>query len=166
MAHEVPQQMGCFLIARNAGATKSRALLFCSGIAVAAVVGAAMGLAAVNAFEWLFPYALAMSAASFLYITFFVLIPEVFAGIEDFRGNAARLGWIVLGAAASLLLMNFAHEAHGHGAGVAHVHVHNHASHEAHEVHEIHGAHAELEAHEVHGAHEEHEEHVEHEGAH
>lgn len=133
IAHEIPQQTGYLVILRTAGRTRAEALRFCAGVAAAAVLGAAAGLAAVGAFAELLPYALAMSAASFLYITLFMLIPEVFEGVESFRGNLARLIWIALGAGLSFALLGFMHGDGDGGHGHGHVHVYVHAEPEAHD---------------------------------
>lgn len=136
LAHELPQQTGYMVILREAGRTRREALRFCSGLALAAVLGGVAGLAAIGFFRELLPYALAMSSASFLFITLFGLLPEAFEGVRSLRGDLGRIALILAGIALSLLLVGFAHD-HDHG--------HEHAQavealseHEAHEVHEVH----------------------------
>lgn len=126
LAHELPQQAGYLVILRSAGKSTRAAVLFCLGTALAAVVGGFAGLAAVGLFEGLLPYALAMSAASFIYITLFALLPEAFEGCTGVRRNLARLAFVFAGGALSLLLLGFAHEhgdAHAAGAGFHAPHV-------------------------------------------
>lgn len=123
LAHEVPQQAGFFVILKTAGKSRLESLLFCSGASLFAAAGAGAGLAAISAFSGLMPYALAMSAASFLYIAAFVLIPEVFEEAQDLRGNLSRLLLIAAGAALSFVTLGVTHDfAHEHDHGYAHVH--------------------------------------------
>lgn len=117
LMHELPQQAGFMVILKNAGKSSRSALLFCSGIALSAVVGGFAGLAAIGSFEGLLPYALAMSSASFVYITLFALLPEVFEGAEEKRARFKSLLAVLADCALSLLLL-----------GAAHEHDHDHAS--------------------------------------
>lgn len=116
LMHELPQQAGFMVILGNAGKSPKAQLLFCSGIALSAVAGGVAGLAAIGSFEGLLPYALAMSAASFIYITLFALLPEVFEGVGSFAARSLRLGAVLLGCILSLLVL-----------GAAHDHEHDHA---------------------------------------
>lgn len=119
LAHELPQQAGFLVILRSAGKSSRTAVLFCLGTALAAVLGGFAGLAAVGFFEGLLPYALAMSAASFTYITLFALLPEAFEGCAGLRANLARFALVFAGGALSLLLLGFAHDHEdAHAAGV------------------------------------------------
>lgn len=110
LMHELPQQAGFMVILRNAGKSSRAALLFCSGIALSAVLGGFAGLAAIGSFEGLLPYALAMSSASFVYITLFALLPEVFEGSDGKGARVKRLLAVLAGCALSLLLLGAAHE--------------------------------------------------------
>ncbi|MDO5531381.1 ZIP family metal transporter [Sutterella sp.] len=143
LAHELPQQTGYFVILSSAGRSRRFSLLFCSGIAAAAVLGGFLGLGTIHAFEGLLPYALAMSAASFLYITLTSLLPEAFEGARGLRGNLSRLALVALGGILSIVLLGFAH-GHDHAD-----HVHEHAHVEAH-VHDHAEQHADDHEHEVH----------------
>lgn len=118
-AHELASQAGYLVILREAGKTRRQAVQFCLLLAIPAVIGGICGLVAISCFEWLLPYALAMSAASFLFITLFALLPEVFEGVKGVRANLGRLVLVLAGVALSVALVGIAHD---HDEGEAHVH--------------------------------------------
>jgi zinc and cadmium transporter len=90
--HEVPQQVGDFAVLLHAGYARRRAL----GLSILSAAGAVAGtIAAFLAFASLpgvLPYALAVAAASFLYISMADLIPDLHKGHVD----AGALGQLLL----------------------------------------------------------------------
>jgi zinc and cadmium transporter len=74
-AHEIPQEVGDFLILLHSGYSRTRALLlnFLSGVAT--LVGALIGYYALSALEGWTPVLLGLAGASMLYVALSDLIP-------------------------------------------------------------------------------------------
>ncbi len=77
LAHEIPHEVGDFMILLNAGFTKRRAFAFNLLAGVAAVAGGVFGYFLIDSMQSLLPYALAVAAASFIYIALSDLLPEM-----------------------------------------------------------------------------------------
>jgi len=76
-AHEVPHEVGDFMILLNAGFAKRRAFGFMLASGLAAVVGGAVGYFLLDAMRGLLPYAVLVASASFIYIALSDLLPEM-----------------------------------------------------------------------------------------
>lgn len=74
-AHEIPQEIGDFIVLLNAGYTRARALFFNLLSGLAAVVGGVGGYFALSRGEGLLPYVLMLAAASFVYVALADLVP-------------------------------------------------------------------------------------------
>ena len=75
--HEIPQEIGDFIVLLNAGYSKKRAIVFNALASLAAVVGGVLGYVALQAGrEWL-PSVIALAAASFVYIALADLVPDM-----------------------------------------------------------------------------------------
>lgn len=117
LAHELPQQTGYLIILRAAGVVRRRAAALCAMTAVSAVLGGVVGLSALHWAEDLLPYALMVSAGSFLFITLYGLLPEL---LEGARTPAARLraaASVAAGVLLSLVLLGPGHD-HDHAGHV------------------------------------------------
>ena len=77
MAHEIPHEVGDFMILLNAGFTRRRAFFFNLVSGSAAVAGGVIGYFVLEHVQGLLPYALAIAAASFIYIALSDLLPEM-----------------------------------------------------------------------------------------
>ena len=77
MAHEIPHEVGDFMILLNAGFARRRAFFFNLLSGSSAVVGGVVGYFVLGAIEELLPYALLLAAASFIYIALSDLLPEM-----------------------------------------------------------------------------------------
>jgi len=77
MAHEIPHEVGDFMILLNAGFTKRRAFAFNLLSGSSAVAGGVVGYFVLDAMDHLLPYALLLAAASFIYIALSDLLPEM-----------------------------------------------------------------------------------------
>lgn len=77
MAHEIPHEVGDFMILLNAGFTRRRAFAFNLLAGMSAVVGGVIGYYVLDASRVFLPYALAVAAASFIYIALSDLLPEI-----------------------------------------------------------------------------------------
>jgi len=95
IAHEIPQEAGDFLLLRLSGYSRARAFLYNALSSLAAVVGGVMGYFLMEDARAALPYALALAAASFLYIAVADLMPF----LHRQRGAAAALWQAALMAA-------------------------------------------------------------------
>ncbi|MEO8134347.1 MAG: ZIP family metal transporter [Betaproteobacteria bacterium] len=75
VAHEVPQEVGDFLVLLHSGFTKRQALLFNMASSLGSVVGGLVGYWALAAVQGWVPYALALAASSMIYVAVADLIP-------------------------------------------------------------------------------------------
>lgn len=75
VAHEIPQELGDFLLLRDAGLAKWEALLLNALSSLASVVGGLVGWAGVSRIEAAVPYLLALAGGTFIYIAMSDLMP-------------------------------------------------------------------------------------------
>ncbi len=75
IAHEIPQEIGDFLILLHSGYSRTQALLLNFLTAVATLVGALVGYFSLSALEGWTPALLGLAAASMLYVALSDLIP-------------------------------------------------------------------------------------------
>ncbi len=94
LAHEIPQELGDFAILLKSGMSRGRALAWNAGLSLSSVLGAVVGLTALNWATQLQPYALALSASSFLYIALGDLLPghRTSSSIGSFLARTACMG--------------------------------------------------------------------------
>jgi len=76
-AHEIPQEIGDFIILINAGYTRGRALFFNVLSGLSAVAGGVIGYLALSRTQQMLPYVLVLAAASFIYVALADLIPDL-----------------------------------------------------------------------------------------
>jgi zinc and cadmium transporter len=75
IAHEIPQEIGDFLVLLHSGFSKRKALLMNALSGVATVLGALLGYFALSAVSGFLPEILAIAAASMIYVAVADLIP-------------------------------------------------------------------------------------------
>jgi zinc and cadmium transporter len=75
IAHEIPQEAGDFAILLNGGMSRGRALALNLLTSLTSIVGGLVAYVALGFAEQVLPYALAVAAASFLYVAVADLIP-------------------------------------------------------------------------------------------
>ncbi len=103
-AHEIPQEVGDLAVLLNGGMSRRRALVLNVAVSLASVAGAAIAwFLLARALEWL-PYALAIAAASFLYVAVADLIPGLHRRV-DARTSVQQVLLIALG----ILVTGFSH---------------------------------------------------------
>jgi zinc and cadmium transporter len=91
--HEVPQQIGNFLVLLNSGFTKGKALFFNVLTGVGALTGALLGyFYLASASNWI-PYVLVVAAANFIYIALSDLIPQLHAQAHSHHGSLKQAAW-------------------------------------------------------------------------
>jgi len=95
-AHEIPQEVGDLAILLNGGMSRRRALTLNVAVSLTSMAGAVIAwYLLAQALEWL-PYALAIAAASFLYVAVADLIPGLHRRV-DARTSIQQVALIALG---------------------------------------------------------------------
>ncbi|MBN1944462.1 MAG: ZIP family metal transporter [Bradymonadales bacterium] len=105
--HEIPQELGEFLILLKSGFSRRRALLLNAGSSLATLVGALLAYFLFSQAQALGSYMLAFAAASFLYVALADLIPSR-RGKMSLQASLLELLLVLAGIAVILLVM------HGH----------------------------------------------------
>jgi zinc and cadmium transporter len=95
-AHEVPHEVGDFMILLNAGYTKQRAFLFNLISGSTAVAGGVIGYFVLETMQSLLPYALTLAAASFVYIALSDLLPEMMRR-SRLAQSLPQVGFVLVG---------------------------------------------------------------------
>jgi zinc and cadmium transporter len=113
VAHEVPQEVGDYIVLLNAGFTRSRALAYNALSGLAGVVGGVVGYVLVPSMQEVFPYLLVVAASSFLYVAVADLLPQLQRRLP-WRETAAQVAWIALGLVIVVAAGAMVHGAHGH----------------------------------------------------
>jgi zinc and cadmium transporter len=96
IAHEIPQEVGDYIVLLNAGFSRSRALLFNGLSGLAAVAGGVLGYFVVGPWESLFPYVLVIASSSFVYVAVADLLPQLQRPLP-LRATLAQLVWLAAG---------------------------------------------------------------------
>lgn len=92
IAHEIPQEVGDFIILLHSGYSRAKALAFNLLSSVATLLGGLLAYATLSAAEGLVPFFLAVAAASMIYVAVADLIP----GLHKRRSIQATLQQVVL----------------------------------------------------------------------
>jgi len=103
-AHEIPQEVGDFVLLLHGGFSRGRALLFNVLSSTTTVIGGVAAYASLEDAERVVPYVLAVAAASFIYIAIADLIPTLHKHTQP-SVTAQQLAMITLG----ILVIAFAH---------------------------------------------------------
>ncbi|VCU71343.1 Zinc transporter ZupT [Pigmentiphaga humi] len=111
-AHEIPQELGDFIVLVNAGFTRKRALFFNVLSSLTAVVGGVVGYALLAGSQQWLPYVLTLAASSFIYIAVADLMPQM-QRRATLRDSLPQFALIVTGVAA-VWLINSAFHKHVH----------------------------------------------------
>jgi zinc and cadmium transporter len=106
IAHEIPQEVGDYIVLLNAGLSRSRALAYNALSGLAAVVGGVVGYFVVGPWEALFPYLLVVAASSFVYVAVADLLPQLQRRLP-LQETLSQIGWIVAGVCAVLIARLF-----------------------------------------------------------
>jgi zinc and cadmium transporter len=102
-AHEVPHEIGDFMILLNAGFTKRRAFGFMLVSGGAAVAGGVAGYFLLESSRALLPYAVLVAAASFVYIALSDLLPEMMRR-KSLADSVPEVAMVALGVVAAALI--------------------------------------------------------------
>ncbi|HEY0859064.1 MAG TPA: ZIP family metal transporter [Albitalea sp.] len=93
IAHEIPQEVGDYIVLLNAGLSRRKALLYNAMSGLAAVAGGVLGYYIVGPWREMFPYLLVIAASSFIYVAVADLIPQLQHRLS-WRDTAAQLAWL------------------------------------------------------------------------
>lgn len=102
IAHEIPQEMGDYAVLLSTGLSRRQALGWNLFSALATLPGAVMGYLLLADARALIPHALALSAASFLYIALGDLLPRLHDQAD--QGQRGQLPMLLLGMATILAI--------------------------------------------------------------
>lgn len=102
IAHEIPQEVGDFLILLHSGYSKQKAFLFNVASSLATLAGGLIAYVALNMVQHWVPYILSLAAASMLYVAVADLIPGLHKRTA-LRDTLLQLLLIVLGVASVAL---------------------------------------------------------------
>lgn len=110
IAHEIPQELGDFMILIDAGYGRGRALLYNLLSSLTSIVGGIAGYFILGHAQAALPYVLVISAASFIYIAIADLIPDLHR-TNDRRGKVWQVALIAAGVATIAVphLLHFPH---------------------------------------------------------
>ncbi len=108
IAHEIPQEVGDYIVLLNAGLSRRKALLYNAASGMAAVLGGVIGYFIVGPWESLFPYLLVIASSSFVYVAGADLIPQLQHRLS-FKDTFAQLAWLAGGLVVVVLATNSLH---------------------------------------------------------
>lgn len=108
VAHEIPQEIGDFIVLLNAGFSRTRAYVYNLICSLMAVVGGILGYVALDrASDWI-PYVLVFASSGFIYIAVSDLMPQM-QRRATLRDTIPQILLITLGVAIVLYLTGQAH---------------------------------------------------------
>lgn len=104
-AHEIPQEIGDFIVLLNAGYSRARALFYNVLSGLAAVLGGLFGYFLLDDAGRAIPYVLMVSAASFIYVALADLVPDMHRQTRSRRSDSwTQLLLMLLGVGTIALL--------------------------------------------------------------
>jgi len=108
IAHEIPQEVGDFMVLLHAGYSKARALVLNLLSGLMSVAGGLIGYFMLDDAREFTPYVLALAAASFIYIAVADLIPDMHR-MSDVRSTLIQTALIAAGIATIALAYFWLH---------------------------------------------------------
>jgi zinc and cadmium transporter len=111
VAHEIPQEVGDYIVLLNAGLSRAKALLFNAISGMASVVGGVLGYFLIGSFEGVLPYLLVLASSSFIYISVADLLPQLQQRLA-WRETLAQVAWLAVGLGAAFTVSVMLHGAH------------------------------------------------------
>ena len=96
IAHEIPQEVGDYIVLINAGFTKRKALVYNAISGLAAVVGGVLGYVVIGPWADYLPYMMVLAASSFVYVAMSDLIPQLQKRLSG-RDTALQIIWLSVG---------------------------------------------------------------------
>jgi zinc and cadmium transporter len=111
IAHEIPQEVGDYIVLLNAGFSRSRALFYNAMSGLASVVGGVLGYFVIGPWQALFPYLLVVASSSFIYVAVADLIPQLQHRLP-LKATLAQVMWLGLGLGLTMVIAAVAHGSH------------------------------------------------------
>lgn len=108
IAHEIPQEVGDYIVLLNAGLSRTRALAYNALSGLSAVAGGVIGYFVVGRWEALFPYLLVIAASSFIYVAVADLIPQLQQRMP-LADTVAQLAWLAAGMGIIVVVVRLVH---------------------------------------------------------
>ena len=109
-AHEIPQEVGDFIVLLNAGFSRARAYVFNLLCSLMAVLGGLVGYYTLGKAQSLIPYVLALASAGFIYIAVSDLIPQM----QRKSTLKESIPQVILIATGIAIIFLITHNLHGH----------------------------------------------------
>lgn len=100
MAHEIPQEVGDFVVLMHSNFTRERALFYNLLSGFLSILGGVIGYFLLDTIKEVVPFAFAVAAASFIYIALSDLIPEIIR--KQKSGFFIQIFYILLGVAVAV----------------------------------------------------------------
>ncbi len=104
LLHELPQEIGDFVLLTRFGLSRTKAFRLLLTAGASAVLGGVLGFFVLEHAQGVLPYALALSASSFLYIAMSELLPRLSAEISGRRGFIRQFSLLMLGAVIAFII--------------------------------------------------------------
>jgi zinc and cadmium transporter len=108
IAHEIPQELGDFVVLLHVGLSKRKAFVFNALSSMASVLGGVLGYLALEKLQIYIPYVLMLSAASFLYIALTDLFPLMHK-VNHHESALVQAGFIMTGVGITFLIGHALH---------------------------------------------------------
>lgn len=108
VAHEIPQEVGDYIVLLNAGLSRARALAYNALSGLAAVLGGVIGYFVVGPWEEAFPFLLVIASSSFIYVAVADLMPQLQRRLP-WRETLSQIVWIAAGLGAAALIGQLRH---------------------------------------------------------
>lgn len=105
IAHEIPQEIGDFIVLLNAGFSRTRAYVFNLICSFMAIVGGLLGYYTLDQASGLVPYVLVFASSGFIYIAVSDLMPQM-QRRATVKESVPQVVLIALGVAAVVFLTN------------------------------------------------------------
>lgn len=119
--HEVPHKLSDFVVLRNAGLKRRRALVLILFSSFCSALGGILGFFVLQQAQALLPYALVVAASSFLYISVADLMPQMHERVSP-ADAAPQLALVGIGVAVIYAVTTMMHHGHGHDDHDDHAH--------------------------------------------
>ena len=114
IAHEIPQEVGDYIVLVNAGFSRLRALAYNALSGLAAVVGGVLGYFLIGPWQEYLPYMMVVAASSFVYVAVADLIPQLQKRLSG-RDTVMQIVWLGAGLLMIGGIVSVLHDTHEHG---------------------------------------------------
>lgn len=114
IAHEIPQEVGDYIVLINAGFSRMRALAYNALSGLAAVVGGVLGYFLIGPWREYLPYMMVVAASSFVYVAVADLIPQLQKRPSG-RDTVMQIVWMGAGLLMIGGIVSVLHDSHDHG---------------------------------------------------